>query len=99
MYVAFGLMVLVSTVMAGPWFEMSQSRHIQADVQLNRDVEHIFSDFKRTHGMYHRFNPNPAISIYSQLSLSRIPRDSLKYFEISVPRHIRFAELRKKSFD
>ena len=29
-------------------------------------------------------------------SLSRIPRDSLKYFEISVLRHIRFAELRKK---
>ena len=31
----------------------------------------------------------------SRLSLSRIPRDSLKYFEISVPRHFRFAELRK----
>ena len=34
--------------------------------------------------------------IYSRLSLSQIPRDSLKYFEISVPRHVRFAELRKK---
>ena len=34
--------------------------------------------------------------IYIRLSLSRIPRDSIKYFEISVPRHIRFAELRKK---
>ena len=34
---------------------------------------------------------------YSRLSLSRIPRDSLKYFEISVPRHIRFAELRKNN--
>ena len=33
---------------------------------------------------------------YSRLSLSRIPRDSMKCFEISVPRHIRFAELRKK---
>ena len=33
---------------------------------------------------------------YHRLSLSRRPRDSLKYFEISVPRHIRFAELRKK---
>ena len=32
----------------------------------------------------------------SRLSLSRIPRDSLKYFETSVPRHIRFAEFRKK---
>ena len=30
---------------------------------------------------------------YSRLSLSRIPRDSLKYFEISVLRHIRFAGL------
>ena len=26
----------------------------------------------------------------------RIPRDSLKYFEISVSRHIRIAELKKK---
>ena len=34
--------------------------------------------------------------MYSRLSLSRIPRDSLKYFEISVVRHIRFADLRKK---
>ena len=33
---------------------------------------------------------------YSQLSLSRGPRDSLKYFKISVLGHIRFAELRKK---
>ena len=37
----------------------------------------------------------PNIKIYCQLSLSRIPRDSLNYFEISVLRHIRFAELRK----
>ena len=34
-----------------------------------------------------------SIYIYSRLSLSRIPRDSLKYFEISVLRHFRFAEL------
>ena len=33
--------------------------------------------------------------MYSRLLLFRIPRDSLKYFEISVARHIRFAELRK----
>ena len=32
---------------------------------------------------------------YSRLSLSRIPRDSLKHFEISVPRNIRAAEVRK----
>ena len=33
---------------------------------------------------------------YSQLLLSPIPRDTLKYFAVSVPQHIRFAELRKK---
>ena len=32
---------------------------------------------------------------YSRLSLSRSQRDPLKHFEISVFRHIRFAELRK----
>ena len=34
--------------------------------------------------------------IYSRHSLSRIPRDSLKYFAISVSRHIRIAEPRKQ---
>ena len=35
------------------------------------------------------------IPMYSRLSLSRIPRDSLKYIEISVAQHIRFAESSK----
>ena len=35
------------------------------------------------------------ITKYSRLSLSRSRRDHLKHFEISVLRHIRFAELRK----
>ena len=34
-------------------------------------------------------------NIYNRLSLSRSPRDPLKHFEISVLRHIMFAELRK----
>ena len=34
--------------------------------------------------------------LYSRLSSSRIPRESLKYFEISVHRHIRFAVKEKK---
>ena len=34
-------------------------------------------------------------TIYSRLSLSRSPMDYLEYFEISLPRYIRFAELRK----
>ena len=32
---------------------------------------------------------------YSRLPLSRNPKDSMKHFEISVLRHIRFEELRK----
>ena len=43
-----------------------------------------------------RYERIPIKIISSRLSLSRIPRDSLEYFEISVLRHIRFAELRKK---
>ena len=35
---------------------------------------------------------------YRRPSLSRIPRDYIKYFEISVPRRTRFAEMRKKLF-
>ena len=34
-------------------------------------------------------------NMYSRLSLSRIPRDALKHFEISVPRHIRVERVRK----
>ena len=34
-------------------------------------------------------------SKYSRLSISRIPRDSLNHFEISVPRHIRVERVRK----
>ena len=34
-------------------------------------------------------------SEYSRLPLSRNQRDSMKHFEISVLRHIRFVELRK----
>ena len=43
---------------------------------------------------------DPLISMYySWLSLPGILRDSLKFFEISVPRHIRFAEVKKKEFE
>ena len=37
----------------------------------------------------------PNYIMISRLSLSQTPRDSLKYFEIFVPLHIRFAEFRK----
>ena len=42
--------------------------------------------------------PFPLKTFYSRLSLFRSPRDILKYFEISIPRHIRFAELRKNKY-
>ena len=42
-------------------------------------------------------SPNGPLLVirYNRLSLSRIPRDSLKHFEISVPRDVRAAEVRK----
>ena len=43
-------------------------------------------------------NGEKNVIAYSRLSLSQIPRDSIKYFAISEPRHIRYAELRKKLF-
>ena len=43
-----------------------------------------------------RSNKVSPFTKYNRLSLSRIQRDSVEYFEISVPRHIRFAELRRK---
>ena len=43
----------------------------------------------------HRLACSPRLYMYSRLSLSRSRRDPLKHFEISVLRHIRFAELRK----
>lgn len=49
MFIALSLVVLVQCVVAGPWFEMSQSKHIQADLEIGRDIEHIFSDFKIAH--------------------------------------------------
>ena len=57
---------------------------------FNGEIRQIFQS-------YHQIllNKSPKC-IYSRLSLSRILRDSLKYFETSVLRHIRFAELRKK---
>ena len=49
MYIALCLVVLVQYVAAGPWFEMSQARHINADLDLGRDTEHLFNDFKVAH--------------------------------------------------
>ena len=57
----------------------------------------IFVNISLTVNKYHQtsllFELN--FYLYSRLLLSRSRRDPLKYFEISVLRHIRFAELRK----
>ena len=49
---------------------------------------------------FHRTTQWSLMSLYlskcSRLLIFRSPRNSLKYFEMSVPPHIRFAELRKK---
>ena len=50
----------------------------------------IWSDHRKQHCVRNGTNK------YSRLPLSRIPRDSLKHFEISVPRHISVVEVRKK---
>ena len=42
-----------------------------------------------------RFHVGKKKGKYSRLSLYGNPRDSMKHFEISVLRHIRFMELRK----
>ena len=47
-----------------------------------------------THQKRHYLETKKKKAIQSTL-VSRIPRGSLKYFEISVPRHVRFAELRE----
>ena len=72
------------------------------------DLDHQNALVNKTNNLAYGFAKGPGIHIerdsitktslfkYSRLSLSRIPRASLKYFEISVPRHIRFAEFRKK---
>ena len=41
-------------------------------------------------------NMSSSVRKYTVDSLSRSPGDSLKYVNISVPQHIRYAELRKK---
>ena len=57
---------------------------------LGRTLSNIVGTCGPTHLLY-----DYLVIKYSRLSLSRNPRDSLKYFEISVPRQIRFADLRK----
>ena len=61
-------------------------------VYLNRLVFVMVDHFQKGLSMQKKTTTNK----YSQLSLSRTPRDSMKHFEISVVRHIRFTELRKK---
>ena len=57
----------------------------------NRPVDRaVVEESSRNKWLNHQTKCN-----YSRLSLSRIPRDSRKHFEISVPRHIRVERVRK----
>ena len=55
-------------------------------IQLFEEVGNIWLTF---------IGPDERATIYSRLSLSRIQRDSLKHFEISVPQHIRVERVSK----
>ena len=73
----------------------------------NEQIMKFFNDRKRylqhngnflswpiKNGLFDTIN-HKLIMKYSRLPLSRIPRDSLKHFEISVLRHIRVERVRK----
>ena len=69
------------------------------------DAVHVVCPLTPVHDLWRLIDPDSFFDLsesliiipvnYSRLSLSRIPRDSLKHFEISVPRNIRVAEVRK----
>ena len=69
--------------------------------KLNKDdnSHSYFSTKKELCCGYSLEAPGQGASNYSRLSLSPIPRDSINYFEIFVPGHIRFAKLRKNVFE
>ena len=76
----------------GSYAVVSYSATAHGCYHFQSRIKHTFANFFLTFNTWRLYIPQK----YSRLSLSRIPRDSLKYFEISVVRHIRFAELRKK---
>ena len=86
--------------MNGPWYEKrililytdnkeDQNLHVRACLDSKQNVSLHFYCWQVSNPINR--NPNK----YSRLSLSRIPRDSLKHFEISVLRHIRVERVRK----
>ena len=62
-------------------------------VKRTRKLTDFFLDHNTKHSKV--FLDGRSSFKYSRLSLSRSRRDPLKHFEISVLRHIRFADLRK----
>ena len=94
-----------------PWIVHKESFCIFIPISSDLVVERYFvdhvllGDFQLFSGYYtfctsksnlHFYDFITYICRYSRLSLSRIPRDSLKHFEISVPRHIRVERVRKR---
>ena len=66
------------------WNRRCDTKHTYLSIHITQD--------KR--GNEHTFLISPQ-KTYSRLSLSRIQRDSLKHFEISVPRHFRVERVSK----
>lgn len=79
MYVALSLAVLVQYVAAGPWFEMSQARHIKADLDLGRDIEHIFHDFKVAHNKKYEENEEEVRKQIFTVNVKHIKEHNQKY--------------------
>jgi len=48
------LCVLLPAVLALPPLvvDMAQQRHLQTDIDMDRDIEHIFTSFKQMHSEY-----------------------------------------------
>ena len=88
----------VVTMVQGPMFSSTPSGGQslnQSDPAVPVSSQSVSSTVARPFDSSHSDTPSGNLQ-YSRLMLSRTPRDPQKYFEISVLRHIRFADLRKK---
>ena len=89
-------LLYISTVVGNP--TLGANADSEGQISLRIDVricpeDTFFHDM--AHVISYFLNHQIKTKKYSQFSLSRSPRNSVKYFKISVPRQKRFAELRR----